>query len=180
LGLSHPPQDTKEEADWAELTKDADQKICDRFPVFKESPGYVAKPHLTPYRLYNAIAPLSDSTVAFVGCVSVITMFLGAELQALWATAYLDGNIEALPSPEEQKKQVALDNQWSRRRYPFESETSGIVFNFEIVSYFDRLLRELGLSSHLQKSWWEFWTGYNSVDVYRGLKDEYLAKLKEN
>jgi dimethylaniline monooxygenase (N-oxide forming) len=178
FGLSHPPTDTEEEAEWSKRTAEADQLLCTRFPIFKESPGYKAKPHLTPFRLYNAIAPLSDNTVAFVGCVSLVSMFLAAELQALWAVAYLDGDV-ALPTLEQQKEQIAMDNQWSRRRYPYYSATSGTVYDLDVVSYFDRILKELRLRSHVQKSWWGYWTGMNDVSVYRGLLEEYLANRKK-
>jgi dimethylaniline monooxygenase (N-oxide forming) len=178
LGLSHPPTDTKDEAEWAQRTSEADQRLCTRFPILKDSPGYTSKPRVTPFRLYNAIAPISDQSVVFVGCISVVSMFLGAELQALWAVAHLDGNI-ALPPLEEQKNQIAMDNQWSRRRYPYYSATCGTIYDFEVVSYLDRLLKELGLSSHVQKSWWQYWTGRNDVDAYRGLMQEYLANRKK-
>ncbi|KAF2101687.1 FAD/NAD(P)-binding domain-containing protein [Rhizodiscina lignyota] len=179
LGLSHPPTSNAEQDEWLSLQEEADKEIISRFPMLARGPGFQKTPRVTPFRLYNAIASLSDPTIVFLGCVSLVNMFAGAEWQALWASAYLDGNIE-LPSKEEMKKQIAMDNQWSRRRYPFYGETSGICFDMECVLYGDRLLKELGCTSHIDGlSGWQYWTKVNFANQYKGVMGEYVANLKK-
>lgn len=180
LGLSQPKAngDAKIEAEWDRLYEEADEKAISQFPILKESPGYIKNHSTTPYRLYNVIAPLNNQPIAFVGCVSAANMFTAAEIQALWTTAYLDRQID-LPPIEERKAQVALDNAWSKRRYPYYGQTSGIDFSFEHVLYCDRLLKELGLSSHVQRSWRSYWFAPNYASTFKGVKDEYLAKMKK-
>lgn len=179
LGLQHAPLQTAEEDEWRRLRDEADTEILKTYPMLKETPGYVAEPNKTTFRLYNAIASLNDPTIAFVGCVSVTSMFSAAETQALWASAYLDGNID-LPSLPEMKRQIAIDNQCSRRRYPWYGATSGIVFDLECVLYADRLLAELGLTSHVDGwSWWQYWFRPTFQSDYKGALDEYRARVKK-
>lgn len=179
LGLAHPPISNAEQDEWLRLSEAADKEIIHRFPMLEHGPGFTKTPRVTPFRLYNTIAPLSDPTIAFLGCVSLVNMFAGAEWQALWACAYLDGNIE-LPPKEEMRKRIAMDNQWSRRRYPFYGETSGICFDLECIFYGDRLLEELGCTSHIDGlSNWEYWTKVNFAEQYKGVLGEYVANLKK-
>lgn len=180
LGLQHAPVKTADEEEWRRLRTEADKEIVKAYPLLKEAPGYVAEPDKTPFRLYNAIAPLNDPSIAFVGCVSVTSMFSAAQNQALWACAFLDGNAN-LPPKEEMKKRIAMMNQYSRRRYPWYGATSGIVFDLECVLYSDKLLEDLGLTSHMSGwSWWQYWFGVNFQSVYKGMLDEYKAKVKKD
>lgn len=179
LGLAHPPTGSAEDQEWNRLTEEADREITSKFPILIASPDYEKSPGRTPFRLYGAIGPIHDRSIAFVGCVSLVSMFAGAEVQALWASAWVDGTIQ-LPSDEEMKKRVATDNQWSRRRYPFYSKTSGFSYDLECVPYCDRLLEELGVSSHLKGlGWWQYWTKVNWQKDYEGCMSEYLEKRKK-
>jgi len=118
LGLHHPRQGTAAEAEWDRLYAEADERILARYPILTSPPNLEPKPVSMPFRLYNTIASLSDPTTAFIGCTSQANMFMATEVQALWTAAYLDGPID-LPSQEDMKKQIALDNAWSRMRYPW-------------------------------------------------------------
>ena len=53
----------------------------------------------------------------------------------------------------------------------------GNVIDFEMVSYTDKLLAELGLSSHRYKgSWWADLTDPCLASDYAGIIDEYRNK----
>jgi dimethylaniline monooxygenase (N-oxide forming) len=176
MGLSHIREDSKEEAEWTRLYEAADQQVITDFPALKDSPGFELHSSITPHRLYNCIAPVNDDTVAFVGFLSLANMIRGAEVQALWATAYLDHEIE-LPSIVDRKSHISIETAWSRRRYPFYGRT-GIAYDFEVVGYTDRLLQELGLTSHL-RGWWAYWTRVCDASELRGCIEEYKLKLKK-
>jgi hypothetical protein len=74
LGLSQPSSSTGEQQVWQQLSDEADREIVAKFPILKDSPGYERSPDVTPFRLYNAIAPIGDHTIAFVGCVSLVNI----------------------------------------------------------------------------------------------------------
>ena len=78
------------------------------------------------------------------------------------------------------KKRTAVDNQWSRRRYPFYSGTRGTTLNLETATYCDWLLRELGMDSHIRAlTWWQYWTDVNVQKRYEGCIAEYVDKEKK-
>lgn len=171
--LSHSPSSNNEK-EWAKLEQEADKKVLTRFPMLANPPPHYHKiPFTTPYRLYNAIAPLNDPSIAFVGHVMVANYFRLAEVQAIWATAYLDSHLP-LPPLHERKGQIAEFVAWCRRRYLSNGE-KGNWMAFEQAGYTDKLLAEVGLKSH-RKTWWrDFWAPARPED-FRGLKEEY-AKL---
>ncbi|EME41251.1 hypothetical protein DOTSEDRAFT_135784, partial [Dothistroma septosporum NZE10] len=179
LGLSHTVIDDKKAALWDRLTEEADSDIVRRFPLLARRQASGEKQEATPMRLYNAIGPLDDRSIAFVGFISLVNNFLGAEWQALWATAWLDCSpLLKVSGPQRMEKIVAYDTQWSRRRYPYSSEVSGTTYDLECIPYGDRLMAELGLESHVRHlSWWDYWTSVNCQRRYAGLVPEYKANL---
>src|ERR1700761_5641312 len=63
LGLPHNKKDdpTEEAEKWSKLTDEADKEICDKFPMLANPPPVPIKTvGLTPYRLYQGIAPIHD------------------------------------------------------------------------------------------------------------------------
>ncbi|KAI4209546.1 MAG: hypothetical protein LQ351_007537 [Letrouitia transgressa] len=176
LGLPH--QFSDEPADqlelWAQLEKQAEPAIIRNFPVLANQPKHHHKPlHTTPYRLYNGIAPLNDNTIVFVGYFLVGNYFKGAECQAIWATAFLDGKLE-LPTREERQIEIARLNTWCRKRYLSNGELGNMVVS-ESNFYTDKLLKEVGLSSHL-KGWFNDYFRPGTAQDMAGLKEEYLAR----
>ena len=169
--ISHN-QSSEDEKEWALLEQKADQKVLTRFPMLANPPPHYHKiPKTTPYRLYKSIAPLSDHSIAFVGHVMVANYFRLAEVQAIWATAYLDERL-TLPSIHTRKKQIAEFVAWCRRRYLSNGE-KGNWMAFEQAGYTDDLLAEVGLKSH-RKAWWkDFWAPARPED-FGGLRDEYV------
>lgn len=144
--------DPKKEAHWQYLKEIADTKILARFPHLARPPPYhKAEPTHTPFRLYKAMIPVTepvDHSIAFLGKMVVGNNFRTAEVQALWAVAYLDGKIKLDPGLMEED--VAMTVAWNRRRYLNKGQL-GSWFYFDVVAYTDMLLEELGLSSHRKK-----------------------------
>ena len=163
---------------WATLEKEADQKVLQKFPILANPPPHYKKPGtLTPYRLYNGIASVHDDSVVFIGHVLVGNYFSVTEAQAIWATAYLDKHLK-LPSLAEQEKEIALFTSWCRRRYLSNGE-NGNWMTFEFIVYSDRLLHEVGLSSH-RKGWFQDLFSPCTMRDMAGLCGEYRAKYGNN
>jgi dimethylaniline monooxygenase (N-oxide forming) len=176
LGLPHPFSDEPaEDADaWTQLEKQADQRVLEQFPQLAHPPDHPHKPvKTTPYRLYNGIAPLGDDSIAFVGYAICSNYFKGVECQAIWATAYLDKQL-TLPCKDDQRAEIARLTAWCRRRYLSNGER-GNFLPFESIGYMDKLLREIGLSSH-RKGWFRDYFVPGTSQDFVGLKDEYAVK----
>ena len=158
---------------WSRLEKEADQRVLDRFPELANPPAYYEKPTKTaPYRLYNGIAPLHDNSIVFIGHVLVSEYFRAAECQAIWATAYLDQRL-VLPSIEDRQAEIAFVTSWCRRRYLSNGERGNWMV-FDLIGYTDRLLQQVGLSSH-RKGWFrDLFSPAMALDL-RGLRNEYVA-----
>lgn len=179
LGLPHSPEgETAQEAEkWARLDQEADRKVLQQFPQLANPPAHYRKPiDTTPYRLYNGIAPLHDDSIVVIGHMIFGNYFRAAECQAIWATAHLDKRL-ALPSPEEREAETALFIAWCRRRY-LSSGRRGNYMPFELTRYTDKLLQEVGLSSH-RKGWFKDWFEPTWAANLRGLREEYKAKYSD-
>ncbi|KAL8941110.1 MAG: hypothetical protein Q9216_002442 [Gyalolechia sp. 2 TL-2023] len=155
FGLAVPLKDADPaiQAHWHDLEDAADPVILSRFPTLKNPPVYrKIKPKETPFRLYKAMAPPADDShsIVFLGKMVVGNNFRTAEAQALWAVAYLDGDIRHLPSQILKEREVAETVAWDRRRYLNKGEL-GSWFYYDVVDYADALFEQLELSSHRQK-----------------------------
>jgi dimethylaniline monooxygenase (N-oxide forming) len=178
LGLPHDPsKDSPEDAQsWAELMEMADRQIMRMFPILATPPADckpIGGSNLTPARLYNGIASLNDPSVVFLGRARVSNNFRTAEAQAIWATAYWDGNLK-LPPFNEAQREVAYMNAFSRRRYPSRG-FDGVNFFSDLVWYTDKLVSDVGLTSH-RKGWWEDPEEPCLASDSKDCEDEYLAK----
>ena len=178
LGLPHNPcEDPEEEGKlWSDLMSSADRQILEQYPILERPPDH-CKPvdvsNITPARLYNGLASLTDKSIVFLGRARLSNNFRGAEAQAIWATAYWDGVI-AIPPKEEAQREVAYMNAFSRRRYPSRG-TDGINFHADLMWYTDKLVCEAGLISH-RKGWWEDWDEPCLASDFKDCKDEYIKK----
>ena len=183
LGLPHDPsQDSDSERQtWTNLMDAADRQIQTQYPILASPPPNSKPPAsdptpLTPARLYQGIAPLTDPTILFLGRARLSNNFRGAEAQAIWATAYWDNHAALPPSITQAQQQIAYMNAFSRRRYPSRGG-DGINFHTDLVWYTDALLREAGLSSHREgKGWWDDWEEPILASDLRDCRDEYVAK----
>ena len=178
LGLPHEPcEDPEGESQkWKDLMELADHQIVAQYPILAcPPPGCkpVADADLTPARLYQGVASLTDDSIVFLGRAKMSNNFRRAEAQAIWATAYWDGYIK-LPPSQEAQREVAYMNAFSRRRYPSRG-VDGLNFHTDLVWYTDRLLCEAGLRSH-RKGWWDDWDEPCLASDFKDCKDEYLTK----
>lgn len=149
--LDHADARTKSE----EQKELEDIDILDRFPVLQHPPQCDGgRPSFTPFHLYKAMVPeqtIHSHSLVFLGKMVVGNNFLASEVQALWAVAYLDGNLKLEKrSVEEETAQTVA---WCRRRY-LSKGALGSWFYFDVIDYTDMLLAQLGLKSHRQKGWW--------------------------
>lgn len=179
LGIPHDFKDeiSEDSEHWSGLVKAADEEVVKRFPMLASPPDHARRlPRTTPYRLYNCIAPLHDNSIAFIGYAICANYFKAVECQAIWATAFLDHKLK-LPSVEVQQREVAKLIAGCRRRYLSNGELGNFI-PFESTSYTDRLLQELGLSSHRRGFLRDYFFPADSQD-FVGLKDEYIAKYMD-
>ena len=185
LGLSVPTEhaDPETQVHWYGLEKVADSVILSRFPVLRHPPDYrKIEPKETPFRLYKALAPPIDvhdtHSLVFLGKMVVGNNFRTAEAQALWAVAYLDGQIPDLPTRAQIDREVAETVAWDRRRYLNKGEL-GSWFYFDVVDYADALLEHIGLRSHRKgKGWFGDLMDPCFASDLRGLGNEYGQKRK--
>jgi cation diffusion facilitator CzcD-associated flavoprotein CzcO len=202
LGLPCPSDDIEER-----LSKEADTAILQRFPSLKNQPARSSKykplkplgdgtasPEVQrPYRLYRFMVPpalIEDRTIAFVGIVHTINTPLIAQAQALWLTAYLDGDLLSMDDEgkfdrhdpklslqDRVRQETMLQTQYGKWRYPGSSKRYP-DFIFDCIPYLDMLLSDLGLPQHRKKSWFkECFTPYGQED-YRGLVEEWKMTRK--
>jgi dimethylaniline monooxygenase (N-oxide forming) len=181
LGLSHPQSaDADAETEWTALEAEADKDVLAKYPKLAfaphQSPSDSPSISTTPNRLYNCIAPLHDHSIAFVGNIYAPNGFRTAEVQAIWTTALFDGALQ-LPSEEAMRRDVAWVNAFMRRRYPTHGK-GGNYLQYDMMGYIDRLLRQVGLTSHL-KGWWTNWTFPMIAKDLHGTTQEYIEKYAE-
>ncbi|KAL8906326.1 MAG: hypothetical protein Q9207_002101 [Kuettlingeria erythrocarpa] len=178
LGLPHNLRDepTEHAQLWSRLEAQADREVLERFPILATPPDHHHKTvETTPYRLYNGIAPSEDDSIAFLGYFNVGNYFKGAECQAIWATAFLDGKLQ-LPKPESRQLKIARHVAWCKRRYLSNGELGNFVL-FESNAYTDELLQEIGLISHL-KGWFSDYFKPGYARDLAGLRDEYITRYR--
>ena len=178
FGLPHDPEDdSKETKKWNILCEIADREVLSRFPQLANPPPHfqsATKTRKTPTRLYNCIAPLNNDSIAFMGCIHVSNSFRAAEAQAIWITAYFDGNIK-LPPVKDAEEEVAYMTAFCKRRYPSQGAL-GNYFHMDLVPYTDKLMKDIGLSSH-RRGWRKDLVYPCLASDFAGIKDEYLAKF---
>lgn len=171
LPVSHDTK-SKDDIDWTHLEKAADDDIVRQFPGLANPPPR-RESTTTPYRLYNLMAPFHDDSVVFLGYLGVLNAFYTAECQAIWAAAHLDKKI-ALPSLDVRIKDTARTNAFSKRRYPFLGY-DGAAVNYDMIGYCERLLDQVGLSSHMPSGWWNYWFSVCNASTLVRTTEEYLG-----
>jgi cation diffusion facilitator CzcD-associated flavoprotein CzcO len=139
-----------------------------------------------PYRLYRFMVPpafVESRTLAFAGAYRSPATTIIAQTQALWITAFFDGQLPALRNldragHESVMYETVLHTQFGKWRY---SRGFGARFPelwFDCLPYVDLMLKDVGVPNTRKKTWWaERFTPYMPVD-YIGIVDEYKA-LKE-
>ncbi|MCJ1320278.1 monooxygenase [Xylographa vitiligo] len=166
--------DVKAKPEWKDLDAAADQEILTRFPRLRSPPPhYSSAPTSSPFRLYKHMLSTDPAyhDVLFLGHIAVGNNFRAAEVQALWATAYLDGVLHA-PSQAYMEKEVALQVAWCRRRYLTKGELGHWLY-YDLVPYTDALLEEVGVKGHRKSGARDFWAPCVAEDL-KGVLEEYL------
>ena len=161
---------------WRDLELTAEADVIARFPMLtKTPPHHPSEPSLSPFRLYKCMVPLSDAqdhSIVCLGKMVVGNNFLAAEVQALWATAYLDGETQCEESA--MANDVAKTVAWNSRRYLNKGQL-GSYFFFDSVAYTDMLLDQLGLSSHRPRGFWANLHETCFLSKYGSLLKEYKS-----
>lgn len=112
---------------WAELDAEADAEVDRLLPVLKTIPHDTpSEKHGTgsthrPWRLYRrmvspGMADAGDRSIFFPGQIHSVFTPLVAELQALWGTAFLLGDLP-IPGIKPMLREVSLWNSWTKKRY---------------------------------------------------------------
>lgn len=120
---------------WEPMIAAADEKVVARFPDLANNVNLPrVKPRNTPNYLYRGIIPINnqDQSIAFVGQVGSTQSLLVAEIQSLWAVAYLMDKLP-LPSRSKLEEETALRIAWRRRRYL--GDGNHIIYDQLAVSY---------------------------------------------
>jgi dimethylaniline monooxygenase (N-oxide forming) len=174
LGLPHDPEeDPKESAKWETLLEAADQQVIAQFPQLATPPPHINRhPKTTPTRLYNCMAPLHDSTIVFLGAIHLSNSFRTAEAQAIWTTAHFDHHITT-PPQQQAEAEIAYMTAFSRRRYPSHG-AAGNYFHMDLVGYTDKLMSDVGLTSHRKGWWWRDLLDPCLAADFAGVREEYM------
>ncbi|ROV99039.1 hypothetical protein VMCG_06610 [Cytospora schulzeri] len=214
LGLPHVPTD--DEPIWkAKLVHKADREILSRFPRLRDQPtGKTPVPlseakglstrskdevdptnptKLTPYNLYRFMVPpsprfLETRDIAFAACIMNFSTAMYNHVQALWITAFFDGDLpqSVVPDPgngealERLRYETVLHNRFGRWRYPAGHGAQFPDFVFDSMPYLDLLVGDLGLKVHRKKGWLAEMTEPYGPEDYRDLDTEWTAKIGQS
>ena len=184
---------------WTAEDEEARSHVLERFPMLAKPPTHSSREGLpsetlTAYRLYRALAPLDDPThtIVILGTVKAASHFMISEVQALWATAYLDGDFHGnadhshprsltslaplrWPTVQERRREIARTKVWSELRYLAEGRKGGgLAMMYDVLAYCEILLADLRVESH-HRGWgrWEGWTRVLRAGDLRGIIDEW-------
>jgi dimethylaniline monooxygenase (N-oxide forming) len=150
LGLPHQQQTVSHvsASTWKDLELEGDRLVTDSYPILATPPPHHLKEiRTTPYRLYRGIAPIEDSSrsIVFINFLVPGNLIMNAEVQAMWAVAYLTSSSSlCLPPVREMQREVALRVAWCKRRY-LSSGRLGNFLGFDGILYTSFLLKDLGV-----------------------------------
>ncbi|RMZ76393.1 hypothetical protein DV737_g4866, partial [Chaetothyriales sp. CBS 132003] len=142
------------------------------------NPGIDPELQYTAYRLYRAIAPpgltvQGDRSLVFIGMFGgSVAGTMRLELQCLWAYAYLNGKLTI--NTDHVFDETALMARYCRYRAPFGHGRFYPDLVFDLLPYFDMLVRDLGLRTWRKSNILsELFSPYRQAD-YRGIVREWL------
>ncbi|KAH9886871.1 flavin-binding monooxygenase-like family protein [Xylariomycetidae sp. FL2044] len=190
---------------WAAQDQAADEVVARKLPLLGAGPadfdGWKIPESrqramkVRRWRLYNRMVPINvgaqqegkdndkDRSIVVLGQIHTTQTPTVAEIQSLWAAAYLLGHDVGLPgaasgsSSMDMVREVAEWNAWTRKRYASVGERYPYAL-FDWVPYLDRLMRDLGLEAKRHGGGLtEFFAPYRPL-CYHGVVDEYMAKRK--
>lgn len=176
---------------WALHDKAADELVAKKLPLLGAGPRDFNGWHRSAarqnavkvrrWRLYNRMVPLTgdldDRSIVILGQIHTTQTPTIAEIQGLWAAAYLLGDL-TLPSEPDMVREIAEWNAWTRKRYASVGERYPYAL-FDWVPYLDTLMRDLGLRTKRHDGMLaDFFLPYGP-HCYRGVVDEYNALRKK-
>lgn len=214
LGLPHTPTD--DEPIWkTDLVHRADEEILTRFPRLRDQPTQKAPvplsettgvstrskdevdpsnpTRLTPYTLHRFMVPpsphfLETRDIAFAAFIMNFSTALYNHTQALWITAFFDGDLPASVIPElgdtgaleSLRYGTILHNRFGRWRYPAGHGGQFPDFVFDALPYLDLLVGDLGLKVHRKKGWLAEITEPYGPEDYKDLHTEWAARIGDS
>lgn len=187
-GLPHHSDET------SDMVKQADKEIMRTFPRLRDQPVQNAKmtAPLTqksdvdaptkmnvPYQLYKFMVPpalINDRSLGFAGVPMHISTSTIATVQAIWLSAYFDGQIPITSRQEDIDYETVLHARFGKWRYPAGHGAQYPDFVFDALPYIDMLLKQLSLNNWRKNgSTAEMFDPYGPED-YKGLVDEFKAE----
>jgi thioredoxin reductase len=185
LGLPVPvlSQTLEQQKHWAALHEDADAQILELLPELAKWPVEESREDTTNYRMYRQVASphtlaTADRSIFFAGFISNTMTAVVSELVGLWGVAWMEGllNPEDLPEEAEMEKEIAKSHAWMARRYGARGNTHPNIV-FEIQTFIDALVRDLGGNMERKGGGWREWISPYSARDYEGLFEE-IVKVK--
>lgn len=155
------------------LYQNADEKILHDYPDLASQPVLRYEPkNVDPLRLYRFMIPTAlyqQRNIAFAGAVSTVSTSICASIQGLWISAFFDGLLKReAATPTEAAEEAVLHSQWGIWRYPCGYSRSLPDMAFDVLPYFDLMVRDLGLRHHRKTSpWAELVEPYKPTDYAR-------------
>ncbi|KAF1964296.1 dimethylaniline monooxygenase (N-oxide forming) [Bimuria novae-zelandiae CBS 107.79] len=170
------------------LVTKADATILTQLPRLKDQPDTMqfqrdaaigTKAPNQPYRLYRFIVPpssLQKRNIAFAGMITCLATSVCAQAQGLWISAYFDGRLDRLASPDDARWEAVLHSQFTKWRYPLGYGALLPDFAFDAMPYVDMLLKDVGVESRRKGSFVkELFEPYSQKD-YAGLIPEWKQR----
>ncbi|KAG9028362.1 hypothetical protein FRB95_006544 [Tulasnella sp. JGI-2019a] len=182
-----------------DLTNKATQEILSRFPIFANQPSTTRNPDVAraevstrPFRLYRFIAPPTDAFRRSIAFIGMLGSPAASEVEALWCVAYLNGRLTldaktaeererlGVSFAEERMWETTLASEYCRLRAPAGYGNMWPDLTFDVLPYYDLLLRDLRLDSRRKGGFLkELFTPYGAQD-YRGIVEEWLFEANTN
>jgi len=125
---------------YIQRSRQMDDEVLRRFPRLAQCPFKYKQVTYTQYRLYRFILPISllekqDRSLAFVGYLRGMGVSVIADISALWAVAWLSGQMELTRNLEEVEWEVDYFNAFIRNRHGKKgAETPTALFEWISVS----------------------------------------------
>ncbi|KAF9890547.1 hypothetical protein FE257_005678 [Aspergillus nanangensis] len=182
---------------WKSLDRDIERDMRHRYPshVFRTASSSSHRVRdTTPYRLFRRmvspeLVAEGDRSFVAVGVVLTSTIAVVAEVQALWAVAFMTGGLDQTHDEEDKAPQqsiatplrlnrvtgdclqraIAEDVVWGR--------VTGSGLDVDAIRYNDVLMRDLGLDPY--RSGGGFWREFTAIyqpASYKGIVQEYISK----
>ncbi|KAL2068201.1 hypothetical protein VTL71DRAFT_16299 [Oculimacula yallundae] len=148
-----------------------------KLPTAKEEPFDPTRCNV-PYLLYRFMVPpayLHERSIAFLGVPTCFAQGIMSTANALWITAYFNGQIE-VPALEEAVAETALHARHARWRNPAGYGASFPDWIFDTMPFLDMVFGDLGMSSWIKTGFWkDAFTPYYPRD-FAGIVELYRRK----